>query len=190
MPGNSLVSLRHISPEKLITGCILIKTIIKRRMPFFLSCIMDSGAILPLERAACGDTPLGRPHSPDIFASGSCPRGSSLVLQFAALRILTTSLRASQPAVTRSNSLLFHRLLLWLVNRAGFVGCYMGCFVEYFLEWELQFDRMRFWPPECELPNEPNPTIGQSASTTGLPACRLRVSPPTVSRLLCRTAIT
>jgi hypothetical protein len=39
---------------KSVTGCISMKTIIKPRIPFFPSCIMDLGTLTSPEYAACG----------------------------------------------------------------------------------------------------------------------------------------
>ena len=58
IPGYPPASPRHISPANRVTTRISMKTIIKPRMPFFPSCIMDLGALASSEYAACGDSPI------------------------------------------------------------------------------------------------------------------------------------
>jgi len=81
--GNSPVFPRRISPENRVTGCISMKTIIKPRMPFFPSGIMDLGAF------ASSEMPLAA-TLPYTLAPDSCARGSSLPCRLPRLGSLTT----------------------------------------------------------------------------------------------------
>jgi hypothetical protein len=69
---------RHISRKNSVTGSIPMKTIIKPRMTFFPSGIMDLGALFSLERAACGGAPVGRPLAPAARLCLAVRRASDL----------------------------------------------------------------------------------------------------------------
>ena len=67
------------------------KTIVKPRMPFFPSCIMDLGALASSEYAACGDTPI-------YSCAGLLRPRLVSTLPFAAPRIFDNCINRHQPA--------------------------------------------------------------------------------------------
>ena len=71
------------------------KTIIKFRMSFFPSCIMDLGALASSEYAACGDTPI-------YSCAGLLRPRLVSTLPFVAPRIFDICINRRQPAARRS----------------------------------------------------------------------------------------
>jgi hypothetical protein len=149
MPQNSPASPRDISLRNPITGCIYMKTIIKRRMSFFPSCIIGSGltfqANAPHAAARCQASQIFCDRTlapPARQVSCRSPRPRSLTTEYIDISRRKQRDGVFAPARRQSsgrNSLFFQRLLLKKAN----------------------------------LQNEPNPIIGQSPAdgTQWLP-CR------------------
>jgi hypothetical protein len=145
-------------------------------MPFFPSCIMDLGALASFEYAACGDTPI-------YSCAGLLRPRLVSTLPLAAPRIFDNCIYRHQPAGRRSHapvgqaiacspaSLAAARAIRRSRAKRRFTRttpcpsnelCYSS-FTGGVNPWNRRpIHRTHFWPQKARVPNEPNPTIGQS----------------------------